>query len=238
MLCGGLQVSAGKSKNRTHAAKGSPASTSTSSEQETDQSADEDTGPTSSTETTDPAATQALANAGLLPFHKIKGNVHVGSGGQAEYGMHKDDKLIKQVYIKEGVPTVNGTAVGGGGYADYVTKTKQLDVGKSEGPVDDVIIPAGYADYGTPKLEIDVSWNKAGQSVVCHFPSPFFQGTGANPYTVRVELSAPPPSKKKSLCFVAISIAQKCYPHFQTSSLANTSYENCSVAVGFFANAV
>lgn len=224
VFCGGLQVSVGKHKNHTRAAMGSPAQSGTPSQQDTDQPADEDTEPTSSSETTDPAATQALANAGLLPFHKIKGNVHVGSGGQAEYGLHKDDKLIKQISIKEGLPKVNGTGFGGGGYADYVTKTKQFDIGKSEGPVDDVIIPAGYADYGTPKLEIDVSWNKAGHSVVCHFPSPFFQGTGANAYTVRMEL---PILHFTVSAFLqapwADGLPQKCSPVFVASGLPDGS---------------
>ncbi len=131
------------------------------------------------TPSTDPGAELALKNAGLLPFHpKLKGNVTQGTGGQADYGTHKD-KLFKRVSIKEDVaggPT-------GGGVADYGNK-KPIDIVKSEGP-GDVIIPAGYADYGIPKLEVDVSFNKVGQSVVCHFPSPLWQGTGANPYTVR-----------------------------------------------------
>eukprot|EP00884_Botryococcus_braunii_P012787 jgi/Botrbrau1/21509/Bobra.174_2s0015.1 len=129
------------------------------------------------------AATEALKKAGLLPFgHAGHGNVHFGSGGQAEYGLHKDDKETKQISFKEGV---DGRSLGGGGYADYFAKTVLTDVNKDVGLVDEVVIPAGYADYGTPKLEIDVSWNKAGDSVICHFPSSLFQGMGANPYTVR-----------------------------------------------------
>eukprot|EP00884_Botryococcus_braunii_P012784 jgi/Botrbrau1/21506/Bobra.174_2s0013.1 len=161
---------------------------SSTSKQTASQTVDENGQPANTASSLDPAATQALKNAGLLPFHKIKGNVHVGSGGQAEYGLHKDDKEIKQISIKEKTPS---GPLGGGGYADYIAKSEQIDVEKGVGPVDDVIIPAGYADYGTPKLEVDVSWNKAGQSVVCHFPSPYFQGTGANPYTVR-PLTLPP----------------------------------------------
>lgn len=121
-----------------------------------------------------PAATQELKDAGLLPLHKFKGNVHFGSGGQAEYSVHKDDNEINRVSTKKGTPS--GPLVGGG-YADYIAKTEQIDVDKSVGPVDDVVIPGGYisADYGTPKLEVDVSWKKAGDSraQICCVPLSF-----------------------------------------------------------------